>query len=208
MAQHVDSHLSAIKRHVHLVERDGKSAATVQLSRHFDVASQTLWHAITSQEEISKWFAPVSGDFKVGGSYAIEGNASGVIEACEPLAHVALTWEFAGDVSWVDLRLNNGSHSGSSFDLCHTSLLSPHWAQYGAGATGVGWELSFVGLYQYLVHPNDAKIDEEAFVASDAGKQFVRSSSQGWAEASILAGTTAEAALDAAKRTTSFYLGV
>ncbi|MCY3859078.1 MAG: SRPBCC domain-containing protein [Gammaproteobacteria bacterium] len=208
MRRHVDSHLTAIDRYVHLIERDGKSAATVQLSRHFDVNRQTLWNAITSQEEISKWFASVSGDFKVGGSYAIENNASGVITLCEPITHVALTWEFAGDVSWVDVRLNNGSHSGVSFDLCHTSLLSPHWDQYGAGATGVGWELSYFGLYQYLVHPNEAKLDEEAFAASTAGKHLIRSSSQGWAEASILAGTTAETALGAAERTTSFYLGV
>lgn len=208
MKTRVDSHLAAINRHVRLSERDGKPAASVQLIREFDVDARTIWNAIASQEEISEWFSIVSGDFKVGGSYAIEGNASGVIKACEPLARVALTWEFAGDVSWVDLRIDNESRSGVSFCLNHTSVLSPHWDQYGAGATGVGWELSYLGLYLYLMHPNEEKFDEEKFAASEEGKHFITASSQGWAEAAILAGTGAEVALAAAERTTSFYLGV
>ncbi|MCY4128408.1 MAG: SRPBCC domain-containing protein [Gammaproteobacteria bacterium] len=204
----IHAHLTAIKRHVRLFEKEGKSVASVQLSRHFDVDRQALWNAITSQNEISKFFGTVTGNLKLGGSYAIEGNASGVIEVCEPLTRIALTWEFAGDVSWVELNMNAESRSRVSFELTHTSVLSPHWDQYGAGATGVGWESSFLGLLRYLMHPDEAKIDEEAFAASDEGKLFVSRSSQGWAEASILAGTATEAALSAAERTTSFYLGV
>ena len=204
----IHSHLAAIKRHVRLFEKDGKPVASIQLSRHFDIGPRALWNAITSPEEISKFFGTVTGDLKLGGSYTIEGNARGVIEACEPLAHVALTWEFAGDTSWVDFRLDTESPSGVSFELTHTSMLSPHWDQYGAGATGVGWESSFLGLFRYLREPDEAKVDEEAFAASDEGKHFVSASSRGWAEASILAGSETKAALAAAERTTSFYLGI
>lgn len=207
MRTYIDSHLATIKRQVRLFEKEGKPVATVQISRDFDTDRRSLWNAVTSQEEIPHWFAPVSGDFKVGGSYAIQGNASGVIEVCEPLAHIALTWEFAGDVSWVVLRIDE-SASGVSFDLNHTSVLSPHWDQYGAGATGVGWEMSFLGLFLFLVYPDEAKIDEEAFAASEEGKHLVTESSRGWAEASILAGFEADAAHAAAERTTAFYLGI
>lgn len=208
METHIDSHLAAIERDVRLSEKDGKPVASVQLTRHFDVNRRALWHAVTSKKEIAKWFSTVTGDLKPGGAYAIEGNAHGVIEACEPLAHVALTWEFGGDVSWIDLRADIKSRTGVVFSLNHTSMLSPHWDQYGAGATGVGWELSFLSLFLYLMYPDEAKIDEEAFVASDEGKHLVSTSSQGWAEASILAGTETEAAYAAAERTTSFYLGI
>lgn len=208
MKKHIDSHLDAIKRHVRLFEKDGKPAASVQLARHFDVDPRALWHAVTSREEISDWFSPVSGDFTVGGSYAIQGNASGTIEACEPPTHVALTWEFAEDVSWVDLRLDSESRSGVSLRLTHTSVLSPHWEQYGAGATGVGWEMSYLGLHLHLMHRNKITIDERAFTASQEGKQFIIASSQAWAHAATLAGTESETAIAAAERTTAFYLGV
>ena len=208
MKAHIDSHLADIQRRVLLSQRHGKSMASVQLTRQFDVEPRKLWNAVTSPDEISQWFAPVSGEFKEHGSYAIEGNASGAIEVCDPLAQIVLTWEFAGDTSWVDLQFDNESRSGVSFDLNHTSVISPHWDQYGAGATGVGWELSYLGLYRYLTDPNGLKFDEETFAASEEGKQFVKASSQGWADASILAGTDANAARAAAERTTSFYLGI
>lgn len=207
MRTDIDSHLAAIKRHVRLFEKEGKPVAAVQIRRVFDTDRRSLWNAVTSEEELSKWFAPVSGDFKVGGSYSIQGNASGIIEVCEPFARVAVTWEFAGDVSWLVLRIDE-SASGVSFDLNHTSALSPHWDQYGAGATGVGWEMSFLGLFRYLIKPNEPKIDEEAFAVSDGGKYLVSESSRGWAEASILAGSEEEATHAAAERTTAFYLGI
>ena len=208
MQVHVRDHLSSVKRRVHFTERDRKPAASVSLSRQFDVAPGVLWNAITNREQISEWFSPITGELELNGSYAIEGNAHGVIKVCDPFTYVALTWEFAGDVSWVDLRLINEERTGVFFELDHTSVLSPHWDQYGAGATGVGWETSYLGLYLHLMHPNEAKFDEQAFVATDAGKHFVSTSSKAWAEASILAGADSDSATAAAERTTAFYLGV
>ena len=200
--------MSSVKRRVHFSEREGKRAASVSLSRQFDVEPRVLWKAVTAIDEIPKWFSPVTGELKLGGSYALEGNAHGIIQACEPLTRVALTWEFSSDVSWVDLKFVNKTQSEVTFDLNHTSVLSPHWDEYGAGATGVGWETSYLGLYLYLMYPHESKLDEEAFVASDEGKHFVSTSSKAWAEASILAGTDSKAAIAAADRTTAFYLGL
>ena len=105
MKARVKELLSSVDRRVHFNERDGRPAASVRLSRQFDVNPRTLWDAITTIDEIPKWFSPITGELELGGSYAIEGNAHGIIKACETLTHVALTWEFAGDVSWVDLDL-------------------------------------------------------------------------------------------------------
>ncbi len=168
---------------------------------------QNTWDALTNRERIPQWFLPITGDLKLGGSYALEGNASGSITACTPPTHVSLTWEFAGDVSWVDLRITATSADSVLLELDHTALLSPHWDQFGAGATGVGWEMSYLGLYLYLVHPNEDRLDEEAFAVSEQGKRFITGSSQGWANASIAAGIDATAAKAAAERTTAFYLG-
>ena len=208
MKTHVNNHLSSIKRRVSFTERDGKPAASVILSRQFGVEPDVLWNAITSRKRISSWFSPITGKLELGGSYEIEGNAHGVINACEALTRVSLTWEFAGDVSWVDLHLESNVRSSVSFELNHTAILSPHWDQYGAGATGVGWETSYLALFLHLLEPEQLMFDEEAFAASEDGKGLVSASSMAWAEASILAGADPEAAKAAAERTRAFYLGL
>lgn len=207
MKAYVSDHLASVNRRIHFSERDRKPTASVILSRQFGVEPRALWNAITSPEEISKWFAPVTGQLGLGGAYQIAGNASGIIKECNPLIHVALTWEFADDVSCVDLQLMRNAPSSVSFELSHTAVLSPHWDQYGAGATGVGWETSYLALYLYLQHPSESLFDEEEFVTSDEGKDFISKSSIAWAEASILAGADAEVTKAAADRTTAFYLG-
>lgn len=204
----MDSHLTAIERQVELTERDEKAVSTVKVSRSFNTSMQNMWDALTNRERISQWFLPITGDLKLGGSYALEGNASGSITACMPRSHVSLTWEFAGDISWVDLRVYESTPDSVILKLDHTAVLSPHWDQFGAGATGVGWEMGYLGLFLYLVHPNEDKLDEEAFTVSEEGKRFITGISQRWANASIAAGTDAAKANAAAERTTAFYLGI
>jgi hypothetical protein len=82
------------------------------------------------------------------------------------------------------------------------------WSQYGPGATGVGWDLTLVGLGRHLSTGIAADRKEAAaWLASEEGKDFVRQSSEAWGQASIAAGTDQAAAQDQARRTTAFYLG-
>lgn len=203
----VESHLRAMKRSVGYLEREGKSASDVTLSREFAVTAEDLWDAVTNAERIPRWFAGVSGELALGGRYQIEGNASGTVTACEPLAHYALTWEFGGDVSWVEVRLADTGSGGAQLSLTHTALLSPFWDQYGPGAVGVGWEMAFLGLALHVAQPEWQKPDEMAFATSTDGKAFITGSSEGWAAASIAAGTDTEKARTAARNTTAFYTG-
>lgn len=203
----VESHLGAMKRSVAYLERDGKPASDVTLSREFAVPIEDLWDAVTNAERIPRWFAVVSGELALGGRYQIEGNASGTVTACEPLAHYALTWEFGGDVSWVAVRLVDSGSGSVQLSLTHTALLSPFWDQYGPGAVGVGWEMGFLGLALYVAQPDWEKPDEMEFATSADGKAFITGSSEGWAAASIAAGTDDEKARAAARNTTSFYTG-
>ena len=207
MEFHVGSHLDAMDRSVCYRERDGRPASGVTLTREFATSLEDLWDAVTSSERIPRWFAVVSGELTLGGRYQIEGNASGAVTACEPLAHFALTWEFAGDVSWVEVRLTDSGSGSAQLSLTHTALLSPFWGQYGPGAVGVGWEMGFLGLALHLAQPDWQKPDEVEFATSADGKAFIAGSSEGWAAASIAAGTDAEKARTAARNTTAFYTG-
>lgn len=199
--------LGAVDRKVSFTERGGQSAGAVVLSRSFAASIDDLWDAVTNGERISRWFTPVSGELEPGGHYQLEGNASGAITACERLSHFALTWEFGGDVSWVDVSLAAPEEGQSRLTLTHTSILSAHWDEYGPGAAGVGWEWGMQGLAIHLEQPKRPMPDVMEFVASDSGRAFFAGSSDGWAQAAIAAGTDSDVALAAARRTTAFYTG-
>ena len=203
----VDQHLGAMERSVSLLERDGSPASGVTLARAYATTVEDLWEAVTNGERIPRWFAPVSGELRLGGRYQIEGNAGGEITACERHSHYALTWEFAGDVSWVDVGVADEGSGRARLTLTHTARLSPHWDAYGPGAVGVGWEMGFLGLALHLVQPDWPKPDDMEFATSPDGKAFITGSSEGWGRAAVAAGTDSETADAAARQTTAFYTG-
>ena len=202
-----DRHLSAVERSVTLLEREGQPASTVTLSRSYPTGIADLWDAVTNAERIPRWFLPVSGTLEPGGRYQLEGHAGGVITTCVPPSRLALTWEFGGDVSWVELRLSAAGTDRARLELSHTAHLSPHWTMYGPGAVGVGWELGLVGLALHVAQPDAARPDEAEFVASSAGRALIRGSSDGWRLAAVDAGEDPVAAGEAAARTAAFYTG-
>ena len=203
----VETYLGAVQRTVAFLERDGQPASAVTLSRSFATTLGDVWDAVTNGERIPRWFAPVTGELEPGGHYQVEGNAGGTITACERLSHYALTWEFAGDVSWVEVQLSDDGDGRMRLTLTHTALLSEHWDTFGPGAVGVGWELGLLGLAIHLEHPTAPKPDEADFAASPDAKAFIGGSSEAWGQAAIDAGADPDAARASAARTTAFYTG-
>ena len=201
------AHLAAVERSTALLERDGRPARTVTLARSYPTTVDDLWDAVTKGERIPRWFAPVSGQLELGGRYQIEGNAGGVITACRRPSSFALTWEFGGQVSWVEVRLADDGAGGARLAPAHTSHLAPPFDQYGPGATGVGWEMALAGLALHLAQPGAPKPEEAAFAASPEGRAFITGSSEGWERAAVAAGEDPDAARAAARRTAAFYTG-
>lgn len=202
--------VGAVTRAVHDVEHGGRPARAILASRVYDTTPDDLWDALTNRERIPRWFLPVSGELRLGGRYQLEGNAGGEITRCEPPRHLALTWEYAGDVSWVTVQLSEASNAkGTLLELEHLAHVPPEfWEQYGPGAVGVGWDLALFGLDRHLA--SGAAVDPQAAQAwstSDEGKQFQRSSSERWRQASVESGTDPEKARASAERTTAFYTG-
>ncbi len=207
MDLNVARHLAAVERSVSYRERDGEAASAITLARSYATSIENLWDALTRRERLPRWFLPVSGELKLGGRFDFEGNAGGTITACEAPSRLSVTWEFGGDVSWVDVEVSPDGDGRARLALTHTALLSPFWERYGPGATGVGWECGLLGLALHFACPDAPRVDEEQFAASSDGKAFLGGSSEAWGGASIAAGTEAEAALAAARQTTAFYTG-
>lgn len=199
-------------RHVRDVEHEGRSARAVEGSRVYATDAEDLWDALTNAERIPRWFLPVQGELKLGGRYQLEGNAGGRITRCEAPQALDVTWEVGDNVSWVSVRLAP-EKEGVRLTLVHTMLKDDaseaHWATYGPGATGVGWDLSFLGLGMHLGSGGET-IDREAseaWLTSDPGKAFIRACAEAWGEAHIAAGEEASVAQAMAARTASFYSG-
>lgn len=201
--------LGAVTRETTTRELQGKPAVAVIASRSYDTSVADLWDAVTNPERVSRWFAPISGELKLGGRYKIEGNATGTITRCNPPKDLALTWEHAGTTSWVEVWLEAAPRgAGTILRLEH--IYHP-WEQfentYGPGAGGVGWEVSLAGLDLYLASPSDAPtpVELERWLDTESGNTFIRGASEGWGTAAIAAGTPELAAREAAGRTAAFY---
>jgi uncharacterized protein YndB with AHSA1/START domain len=188
---------------------EGADARVVTLRRTYATHPEDLWEAVTSAERIGRWFAPVSGDLRLGGTYAIEGNASGTVTACDPPRSFALTWEFGGDVSWVEVRLEPDGAERTTLVLEHAAHVGDErWGEYGPGAVGIGWDLGLHGLAMHLASGAGATRDEGmAWMASPEGVAYMTRCNDAWRDASVAAGEAPEAAQAAADRTIAAYTG-
>lgn len=201
-------HLTAVNRTVGTTTRNGVSLRSASLTRRYDTTQADLWNAITHTGRLPRWFGKITGDLRLGGRFQIEDNASGQILTCDAPDFLELTWEYGNDVSWVEVRLATTDDGRASLTLTHSAPESDHWVQFGPGATGVGWEWSFMELSRQITEAGATRFDEEAFATTTQGKAFVMGSSQLWGQAAIADGADAALATTAARRTAAFFLGL
>ena len=124
------------------------------------------------------------------------------------LAHVGIQLETS--VGWMSAYSDVGA--GARGHVLHARrtprfLYAAYWDEYGPGAAGVGWELSFLGLAIHLAKPTEPMPEENSFPVSPDGRAFIAGSSEGWAQAAVATGTAPDDAHAAARRTTAFYTG-
>ena len=201
--------VNAVQRQVGARVLDAGTARTTTISRVYDAPVDDVWDACTNPERIPRWFLPVSGELRLGGRYQLEGNAGGTIERCDPPNGFAATWEYGGEVSWIEVRVLPEVERRTRFELEHLAHVDDErWAEFGPGATGVGWDLALMGLGIHLASGETVNPETvAAWSASAEGVQFMTLSSERWCEASIAAGTDTTEARAAAARTTAFYTG-
>lgn len=202
----VTHQISAVRRQVGTRTMEAGEARVLVIAQSFPADQDDVWDACTNPRRLPRWFLPVTGELKLGGQYQLEGNASGTVQRCDPPNSFAATWEYGGEVSWIEVRLTaDGEHT--LFELEHIAHVDDErWAEYGPGAVGIGWDLTLVGLGTHLATGADNDpAAHEAWAGSDDGKRFITLSSDGWYEATVAAGADPTAARAAADRTTGFY---
>jgi uncharacterized protein YndB with AHSA1/START domain len=192
----IASQINAISRKVEVLPpADGLGErVSVLLRRGYDAPIGDVWDALTEPDRIKRWFMPISGDLRVGGSFQLEGNAGGEILACEPPRLFRVT--FGGPTSLVEVRLTAQGESGALLELEHTVPIE--MAQSGAGAlyVGPGWDGALLGLDLFL--RGEAIGDPVAAANSSEAVEFSRQSVQAWAEVVKESGTASAEELAAA----------
>ncbi len=205
----VDQQVNAVERRVGDRTIDAGAARVVAISQTYDTDVDDLWDAVTNPERLPRWFLPVTGELRVGGRYQLEGNAGGTIERCDPPTSFAATWEFGGEVTWIEVTLTPVDGGGTRLQLEHLAVPGPHWDQFGPGAVGIGWDLAFIGMTLHLASGGEQvdPAEVQAWTASPDGLRFMTSSNDSWCEADIASGTAPDVARPAAARTLAAYTG-
>ncbi|MEV4349716.1 SRPBCC family protein [Actinoplanes sp. NPDC049596] len=205
----VKEQISQVRRTLGSRVLEAGEARVMTISQQYDTDIDDLWEVVTSAERIPRWFMPISGELKEGGRYELTGNASGTISRCDKPNGYSATWEFAGQVSWIEVRLRP-SGSGTLFELEHVAHVEDQfWDVYGPGAVGVGWDLGLFGLAGYLHDPATAPdpASMQDWHTTAEGQTFMRLSSDAWAAAAVADGESAAVAQERADRTYGFYTG-
>lgn len=204
--------IGAIKRSVRAGEKDGRPLRTVVAERTYRGELEDVWDAITTADRIPRWLAPITGDLRLGGRYQIEGNAGGEITDCEPPTRLKVTWEYQGDVTWVEATLATVD-DGVHLVVEHSAHPNPEWEAmgFGPGAVGVGWDLMLLGLALHLESDGDLlahpAADPAAWFKTSEAKTFITGSGNGWGEADLASGTSSDEARAAAAKTIQAYTG-
>jgi uncharacterized protein YndB with AHSA1/START domain len=212
----VNAQIAATDRVVSTPEVEGRPSYAQTLGRTYPSPLADVWNAVTSPDRIPRWFLPVTGDLRLGGSYQLEGNAGGEIRSCEPpaggRASYSITWGMGGDPAIVTVTLTEVDATSTRLELdsvVPADALPPGmWETYGPGATGIGFELGLLGLALHV--SGDASVTPEtaaAWQVSREGKELTRAAADAWAQAQVAAGETDEKAQAAADATYAFYSG-
>ncbi|HEU5439390.1 MAG TPA: SRPBCC family protein [Ktedonobacterales bacterium] len=192
----IANQINAIHRTVELLPpaEGAGERVRVLLQRGYDAPIDDVWDAITRPERIVRWFMPISGELRVGGSFQLEGNAGGDILTCEPPRLLRVT--FGGPASLVEVRLTARGEGDTALELEHTVPIE--MAQSGAGAlyVGPGWDGALLGLDIFL--RGEAIGDPAAAASSPTAQAFSRQSVQAWAAVVKDSGIATEEQLAAA----------
>lgn len=178
------------------------------LSQVYPTDAEDLWQACTTADRLVRWFAPVSGDLALGGRYQVEGNAGGTVTSCVPPRSFEITWEFGDTSSTVTVEIDEIGSDRARLTLTHGGdVAGDFWQQYGPGATGVGWELGFLGLAQHLRTGTDVPAESTSWSTTGSARDFMAGSVDRWNRAVVAAGADETWAAEAGARTVAFYTG-
>jgi uncharacterized protein YndB with AHSA1/START domain len=205
----VDRQIKAVQRDIGNRTIDSGEAHVITVSQSYNTDPADLWDAVTNADRIPRWFLPISGDLTVGGSYQLEGHANGTVLTCDPPKNFTATWEYGGNVSWIDVSIGGEVSGRSRLVLEHIVPVDDEmWREFGPGAVGMGWDSMFLGLALHLA--TGEAIDTsfaQQWTGTDDGRRFLTLCADEWCAANVARGEGPATARALADRCLGAYLG-
>jgi uncharacterized protein YndB with AHSA1/START domain len=100
-------------------------ARVAVFTRSYNTTLEDLWDACTNPERLRRWYVPVTGDLRLGGSFRQMNMGSGTIVACEPPHLLKLSLGSGADE--IELRLSPGPADGTTtLELQHATTCDSH----------------------------------------------------------------------------------
>jgi uncharacterized protein YndB with AHSA1/START domain len=205
----VDHQINAVTRNFGNRTIDTGEAYVVTISQSYDTDQADLWDAVTNVERIPRWLMPISGDLKVGGSYQLENHAGGSVLTCDPPKNFTATWEYGGNVSWIDVSVSSDGPDRARLVIEHIAHVDDEMSrQFGPGAVGMGWDSMLLGLALHLSTGEavDPAVGQE-WTGTEDGRRFLRLSGDQWYAANVANGADPATARESADRCLKAYYG-
>ncbi len=100
-------------------------ARVAVFTRIYSTTVEDLWDACTNPERLHRWYAPVTGDLRLGGTFQQANMGSGTIVTCEEPRLLKLS--LGGGADEIELRLAPGVTDGTAtLELQHATTLDSH----------------------------------------------------------------------------------
>jgi len=183
----IANQIGATSRQVAQQHTERGETVVVTLERRYAAEVADVWQAITDPDRIRRWFLPLTGDLREGGTFQLENHAGGDIMTCEPPRHLVVT--FGGESSIVDVVLA-GEGDQTLLKLTHSVPIELAGSGAGALYVGPGWDGALLGIAQYLA--GEVVSDPVAAANSPEVQDFNVSSIKEWI-AAVEASDTADA---------------
>ena len=187
--------IGAISREVSRQHTESGETVAVTLQRRYPADQADVWQAITDPDRVRRWFLPLTGDLREGGSFQLEGHAGGDIVMCEPPRHLMVT--FGGETSIVDVILS-GDGQQTLLKLTHSVPIELAGSGAGALYVGPGWDGALLGIARYLA--GEVIDDPVAAANSPEMQDFNLSSIKDWVATIEVSGTADADAIAAAQQ--------
>jgi uncharacterized protein YndB with AHSA1/START domain len=187
--------IGAISREVTQQQTESGETVAVTLQRRYPADQADVWEAITDPERVRRWFLPITGDLREGGSFQLEGNANGDIITCEAPRHLVVTFGHASSI--VDVVLSSDDDH-TLLKLTHSVPVELAGTTAGALYVGPGWDGALLGLALYLT--GEVVGDPVAAANSPEVQDFNVSSIKEWVAAIEGSGAADAAAISAAQQ--------
>jgi uncharacterized protein YndB with AHSA1/START domain len=100
-------------------------ARVAVFTRTYETTVEDLWDACTNPERLRRWYVPVTGDLRIGGSFQQVNMGSGTILECDAPRWLKLS--LGGGADEIELRLSPGPADGTTtLELQHATTLDTH----------------------------------------------------------------------------------